>query len=236
MDGYALRASDGAAGASLAVVGSAPAGHPWEGSLGQGEAVAIFTGSVMPAGADAVLLIEDAGRDGERVVVRETVRQGRWIRRAGQDFTAGDVLVPSGKLLNSRDIGLLAAGNHPWVLVHRRPRVALLATGDELALPGEPIPPGGIVSSNAHALAALVRACGGEPVVLPVAADDRATLAAAADGALGMDMLVTTGGASIGEHDLVQSALIERGLKVDFWTIAMRPGKPLIHGRLGACR
>lgn len=233
MDGYALRAADGLAGAALAVVGSAPAGHPWEGSLHPGEALAIFTGSIMPAGADAVLLVEDSERDGARVVVRETVSPGRWIRRAGQDFTAGDVLVPAGKTLNSRDIGLLAAGNHPWVAVHRRPRVAILATGDEIALPGEPIPPGGIVSSNAHALAALVRAGGGEAVVLPVAADDRATLAAAAEGAHGMDMLVTTGGASVGEHDLVQSALIERGLEVDFWTIAMRPGKPLIHGRLG---
>jgi molybdopterin molybdotransferase len=161
------------------------------------------------------------------------VAAGRWIRRAGQDFACDDVLVPAGKRLNARDIGLLAAGNHPWVQVHRQPRVAILATGDEIALPGEPIPAGGIVSSNSHALAALIRACGGDPVVLPVAPDDRATLAAASDAARGMDMLVTTGGASVGEHDLVQSALGERGLQVDFWTIAMRPGKPLIHGRLG---
>jgi molybdopterin molybdotransferase len=120
--------------------------------------------------------------------------------------------------------------------VYRRPRVALLATGDEIALPGEPIPPGGTVSSISHALAALVRAGGGKPVVLPVAPDDRATLAAAADFARGTDMLVTIGGASVGEHDLVQSALAERGLQVDFWTVAMRPGKPLIHGRLAGCR
>ncbi len=233
MDGYALESSDGSLGRSLAVVGSAPAGHPWEGTLHPGEALSIFTGSVMPAGADGVLLVEEAEREGERVTVKAAVTRGRWIRRAGQDFSCGDILVPAGKLLNSRDIGLLAAGNHPWVLVHRRPRVAILATGDEIALPGEPIPPGGIVSSNSHALAALVRACGGEPVVLPVAADDRAALAAAADAAHGMDMLVTTGGASVGEHDLVQSALGERGLEVDFWTVAMRPGKPVIHGRLG---
>jgi molybdopterin molybdotransferase len=233
MDGYALDASDGSPGATLTVVGSAPAGHPWEGTLRPGEALSIFTGSIMPAGADAVLLVEDAERDGARVTVKEAVTPGRWIRRAGQDFTSGDVLVPVGKLLNSRDIGLIAAGDHPWVLVHRRPRVAILATGDEIALPGDPIPPGGIVSSNSHALAALVRACGGEPVVLPVALDDRAALAAAADAARGMDMLVTTGGASVGEHDLVQSALGERGLEVDFWTVAMRPGKPVIHGRLG---
>jgi molybdopterin molybdotransferase len=233
MDGYAIDASDGLPGSSLTVVGSAPAGHPWEGTLRHGEALSIFTGSIMPAGADAVLLVEDADREGERVTVKEAVTQGRWIRRSGQDFTCDDVLVPSGKLLNSRDIGLLAAGNHPWLLVHRRPRVAILATGDEIALPGEPIPPGGIVGSNSHALAAIVRACGGEPVVLPVAPDDRATLGAAADAARGMDMLVTTGGASVGEHDLVQSALGDYGLEVDFWTVAMRPGKPVIHGRLG---
>lgn len=233
MDGYAIDASDGSPGSSLTVVGSAPAGHPWEGTLRRGEALSIFTGSIMPAGADAVLLVEDADREGERVTVKEAVTQGRWIRRRGQDFTSDDVLVQAGKLLNSRDIGLLAAGNHPWLLVHRRPRVAILATGDEIALPGEPIPPGGIVSSNSHALAALVRACGGEPVVLPVAPDDRATLRAAADAARGMDMLVTTGGASVGEHDLVLSALGDHGLEVDFWTVAMRPGKPVIHGRLG---
>ncbi len=233
MDGYALRAADGNLGATLAVVGSAPAGHPWEGTLGAGEALRIFTGSIMPDGADAILLQEDAEATGDTVTPKEAVKPGRWIRRAGQDFAGGDVLVPAGKRLNSRDIGLLAAGNHPWVQVHRRPRLAILATGDEIALPGEPIPPGGIASSNSHALAALVRACGGEPVVLPVAPDDRATLAAVADAARGMDMFVSTGGASVGEHDLVQSALGDRGLELDFWTVAMRPGKPLIHGRLG---
>ena len=233
MDGYALRAADGKAGATLAVLGSAPAGHPWAGRLGPGEALRIFTGSVMPDGADAVLLQEDADGSEARVKLKHAVTTGSWVRRAGQDFAQGDRLVPTGKQLNSRDIGLLAAGNHPWVPVHRRPRVAILSTGDELALPGEPVPPGGIISSKAHALAALVRACGGEPVVLPVAPDDRAALAAAGDAARGMDMLVTTGGASTGEHDLVQSALGERGLQVDFWTVAMRPGKPLIHGRLG---
>jgi molybdopterin molybdotransferase len=233
MDGYALYAADGSPPSSLTVVGSAPAGHPWEGTLRPGEALRIFTGSIMPVGADAVLLQEDADQQGDRVTIRQAVTAGRWIRRAGQDFAQGDVLVAAGKRLNSRDIGLLAAGNHPWVQVHRRPRVAILATGDEIALPGEPIPPGGIVSSNSHALAALIRACGGEPVVLPVVPDDPAMLAAAADAACGMDMLVTTGGASVGEHDLVQSALGERGLEVDFWTVAMRPGKPVIHGRLG---
>ncbi len=233
MDGYALRAADGAPGAVLRVVGSAPAGHPWDGVLGAGEALRLFTGSVMPHGADSVLLQEDAARDGDAVAVREAVQTGRHVRRAGQDFAAGDVLISAGKRLNARDIGLIAAGNHPWVSVHRRPRVAILATGDEIALPGDPIPPGGIVSSNSHALAALVQACGGEAVVLPIALDDRAALMAAADAVHGMDLLVTSGGASVGEHDLVQEALGARGLVVDFWQIAMRPGKPLMHGRLG---
>ena len=233
MDGYALRAADGGPGAALRVVGSAPAGHPWPGTLGPGEALRLFTGSLVPAGADAILLQEDAGRAGDQVTLREAVAAGRHIRRAGQDFAAGDALLPEGKRLTARDIGLAAAGNHPWLAVRRRPRVAILATGDEIALPGEPIPPGGIVSSNSHALAALVRAAGGAPTVLPVAVDDPDALTAAADSAAGMDLLVTTGGASVGEHDLVQSALGARGLAVDFWKIAMRPGKPLMAGSLG---
>ncbi len=234
MDGFALRAADGGLGASLRVVGSAPAGHPWEGQLATGEALRLFTGSIVPQGADCIALQEDAAREGDTVILREAAVAGRHIRRAGQDFAAGEVLIPAGKRLNARDIGLIAAGNHPWVAVHRRPRVALLATGDEIALPGEPIPPGGIVSSNTHALAALVAACGGEALVLPVAADSREALIAAAAAAAGTDLLVTTGGASVGDHDLVQTVMREVGLVVDFWQIAMRPGKPLMAGRLGA--
>ena len=233
MDGYALIASDGALGAHLTVIGSAPAGHPWTGHLQPGQALRLFTGSIVPSGADAILLQEDATREGDRVTINEAVSAGRHIRRAGQDFAQGDVLVPAAKRLNARDIGLIAAGNHPWVSVHRQPRVAILATGDEIALPGEPIPPGGIVSSNSHALAALIRACGAEAVVLPVAPDDRDAIAAAARGARSCDLLVTTGGASVGEHDLIQEALAPAGLVIDFWKIAMRPGKPLIHGALG---
>jgi molybdopterin molybdotransferase len=233
MDGYALRAADATLGATLTVVGAAPAGHPWDGTLGAGEALRLFTGSVVPDGADAILLQEDATRSGEAVTVNEAATQGRHIRRAGQDFAAGDTLIAPGKRLNARDIGLAAAGNSPWLTVHRRPRVAILATGDEIALPGDPIPPGGIVSSNSHALAALVRASGGDPVVLPIAPDDREALMAVADSVHGMDLLLTSGGASVGEHDLVQEALGARGLVVDFWQIAMRPGKPLMHGRLG---
>jgi len=233
MDGYALRAADGAAGIVLRVIGTAPAGHPFAGRIEPGEAVRIFTGSVLPPGSDAILLQEDATRAGDTITIGENVIEGRHIRRAGQDFVAGDLLIGAGRRLSARDIGLAAAGNHPWLAVHRRPRVAVLATGDEIALPGEPVPPGGIVSSNAHALAALVRAAGGEPMVLPIARDDRAAIGAAADATTGADMLVTTGGASVGDHDLVVESLAARGMQVDFWKIAMRPGKPLMHGRLG---
>jgi molybdopterin molybdotransferase len=168
------------------------------------------------------------------LTVNEAVVAGRHIRRAGQDFSAGDVVVPAGRRLTARDVGLAAAANYPWLTIHRRPRVAVLATGDEIAMPGEPIPPGGIVSSNSHALAALVRAGGGDPVVLPVAKDTREAIAAVADATTGMDLLVTTGGASVGDHDLVIAGLQTRGLIVDFWQIAMRPGKPLLFGRMGA--
>ena len=233
MDGYAVRAADAAAGAVLRVVGSAPAGHPFAGAVGSGEAVRIFTGAVLPAGADAILLQEDADAAEGRVRVGEAVRPDRWIRRRGLDFEAGEFLLPAGRRLTARDVGLAAAANHPWLAVHRRPRIGILATGDEIALPGEPVPPGGIVSSNAHALAALVRANGGEPTVLPIAPDDEAAIAEAATAARTCDLLVTTGGASVGEHDLVQSALGPEGFALDFWRIAMRPGKPLIWGRLG---
>ena len=167
MDGYALRAADGVLDASLRVIGAAPAGHPFDAPVGPGEAVRLFTGSVVPSGADAILLQEDATRDGDIVQVNEAVIEGRHIRRKGQDFAAGDVVIPAGRRITARDVGLAAAANYPWLSVHRRPRVAILATGDEIAMPGEPIPPGGIVSSNSHALAALVRAAGGTPVILP---------------------------------------------------------------------
>jgi molybdopterin molybdotransferase len=234
MDGYAVRAADAVPGARLSVTGAAPAGHPFDGQIGPGEAVRIFTGGFVPGGADGILLQEDADEAFGAVTVREAVVANRWIRRRGLDFAAGEVLLPAGRRLTARDIGLAAAANHPWLAVHRRPRIGILATGDEIALPGEPIPAGGIVSSNAHALAALVRAGGGEPLVLPIVADDRDAIAAAAAAARGCDLLVTTGGASVGEHDLIQAALGQDGFALDFWKIAMRPGKPLIWGRLGA--
>jgi molybdopterin molybdotransferase len=234
MDGYALRAADGVLDANLRVIGAAPAGHPFDGLVGFGESVRLFTGSVVPSGADSILLQEDATRDGDTVRVNEAVIEGRHIRRKGQDFAAGDVVIPAGRRITARDVGLAAAANYPWLSVHRRPQVAIMATGDEIAMPGEPIPRGGIVSSNSHALAALVRAAGGAPVILPVARDDQSAIGAVADSVVGMDMLVTTGGASVGDHDLVIESLKARGMTLDFWQIAMRPGKPLLFGQLGA--
>jgi molybdopterin molybdotransferase len=233
MDGYALRAADAALGARLRVVGEAPAGHPFAGQIGPGEAVRIFTGAFIPKGADSILLQEDATAEAGTVLVREAVTQGRWVRPAGLDFATGETLLAAGRKLTARDIGLAAAANHPWLTVHRRPRIGILATGDEIALPGDPLPMGGIVSSNAHALAAMLRAAGAEAVILPIAPDDADAIATLAQGARGCDMLVTTGGASVGEHDLVQKALVPGGFALDFWKIAMRPGKPLIWGRLG---
>ncbi len=235
MDGYAVRAADVVrVPASLRVVGSAPAGGAYGSTLRPGEAVRIFTGGPLPRGADAVVIQEDATAEGDRVVVREAAPAGRYVRLAGLDFKAGEVGIAAGRRLGARDIGLAAAMNVPWLSVRRRPRIAVLATGNEIVMPGDPLGPNQIVSSNALALAAAIAAWGGEASNLGIAEDTKDSLQALAAGAAGADLLITTGGASVGEHDLVQSALAERGLAVDFWQIAMRPGKPLIFGRLGA--
>ncbi len=231
MDGYALRAADPG---PWTVIGNAPAGHPFSGEVGPGQAVRLFTGSLIPTGADAVVLQEDADRDGDRLSLREPPVSRRHIRPGGGDFRYGDTLVAAGSRIGARAVGLIAAANHPWVAVHRRPRVAILATGDEIALPGDPVAPGGIVSSNAHALAALIRSAGADPILLTIARDTADAIASVADQIGGVDLLVTTGGASVGEHDLIQSGLGARGFALDFWRIAMRPGKPLLFGRLGA--
>jgi molybdopterin molybdotransferase len=232
MDGYALRAADGAVGAVLHVIGEAPAGRPLLGEVGVGQAVRLFTGSAVPAGADCVVAQEDVAAEGDAMRLTAQAQAGRHIRRAGQDFRVGNELLPAGVRLGARGVGLAAAANYPWLAVHRRPRVAILATGDEIAMPGDPLTPGGIVSSNAHSLAALVRGAGGDPLVLPIARDTRAAVAEAVQALGGVDLLVTTGGASVGDYDLVQSGLGEHGFVLDFWRIAMRPGKPLLFGTL----
>ena len=232
MDGYAVRAADVArVPARLAVVGAAPAGQAYGKPLGPGEAVRIFTGAPVPEGADCIVIQEDTEREGETVIVREGAPPGRYIRPAGLDFREGDRGLAKGTRLTARDVGLAAAMNRPWLLVHRRPRVAILPTGDEVVLPGDPVGQHQIVSSNGFALGALVTAAGGLPVQLPIAPDDGAALQRIAEAAVGVDLLVTTGGASVGEHDLVRDALGASGLTLDFWQVAMRPGKPLMFGR-----
>ncbi|CAO3445497.1 Molybdopterin molybdenumtransferase (EC 2.10.1.1) [Azospirillum argentinense] len=233
MDGWAVRAADiGRASADAPVtlrrIGKSAAGHAFAGSVGAGEAVRIFTGAPLPAGADAVVMQEDCEDAGDRVRVGRAVPTGRFIRPAGLDFAAGEELLPKGRLLTARDVALAAAANLPWLRVHRRPRVAVLATGDEIALPGDPLGPSQIVSSNALGLCALVASQGGLAHNLGVARDDPEHLAAMAAGASGCDLLVTTGGASQGEHDHVRDVL--GGLSLDFYRVAMKPGKPLIFG------
>jgi molybdopterin molybdotransferase len=234
MDGYAVRGADvGHAPVTLRRIGEAPAGRPFAGRVEAGECVRIFTGGYLPDGADTIVIQENVDAAGERVTVREATQAGRFVRPAGLDFSAGQVALRAGRLLSVRDIGLAAAMNRPWLSVRRRPRVAILATGDEIVLPGEPVAPGQFVSSNGPALGALVRALGGEAIDLGVARDSVADLRARVAGARGADLLLTCGGASVGEYDLVQKALEPEGLTVDFWRIAMRPGKPLMFGRLG---
>lgn len=232
MDGYAVRAADVASvPARLRVVGHVPAGQSHAGKVGKGEAVRVFTGAPLPEGTDAIVIQEDTQRESDWVLVREGAPKGRYVRRAGLDFAAGSIGLRRGRRLTARDIGLAAAMDRPWLMVRRRPRMAIIATGDEVVMPGDPVGPNQIVSSNSLALGAFARACGAEPLQLGIAADDLTSLRRAADGARSADLLVTTGGASVGEHDLVREALGADGLELDFWTIAMRPGKPLMVGR-----
>ena len=234
MDGYAVRAADVAESpVDLEVVAEIAAGASFEGRLGPGQAARIFTGAPLPAGADTIVIQENTEAGDGRVRVLEGAAAGRYVRPAGLDFRAGDLGVPAGRRLTSRDIGLAAAMNRPWVRVRRKPRVAILSTGDELVLPGEALGANQIIASNGFSLSAFVSVAGGLPLHLGIAGDRHESLAAALDQAAGADLLITSGGASVGKHDLVQSALVERGMALDFWKIAMRPGKPLMFGKLG---
>jgi len=231
MDGYAVRAEDvERVPATLRIIAEIPAGAGFGGRVGQGEAARIFTGAPLPDGADTIVIQEDTERRGAEVEVREGAPRGTYVRRAGLDFAEGDVLLNKSIRLTPRHIGLAAAMNRPWLFVHRRPRVGILSTGDEIVMPGDPIGPHQIVSSNALALSAFVTACGGVPVLVGNAPDDPDALRSIAAAARGVDLFVTTGGVSVGEHDLVRDVLSEEGLAIDFWEIAMRPGKPLMFG------
>jgi molybdopterin molybdotransferase len=239
MDGYAVRSADAShPAARLKVIGEVAAGRPFDRPIGAGEAVRIFTGGVIPECADAVIIQEDTVVDGSGIDITEAAVPGRHIRPAGIDFHKGDVLLAAGARLTDRDLSLAAGMNYPDLTVHRRPKVAVLATGDELVMPGSQPGPGQIVYSNGYALRALARHEGAETVDLGVAAD---TVEATTQGIRrardsGADILITTGGASVGDHDLVKRSLEAEGVAMAFWRIAMRPGKPMMHGRLGAMR
>ncbi|WP_306028918.1 gephyrin-like molybdotransferase Glp [Stappia sp. MMSF_3263] len=239
MDGYAVRAEDiSALPASLRVIGEAPAGHGYAGTLQPGEALRIFTGAPVPQGADTILIQENATRDGDTIAVLETAPRGRFVRPAGLDFTQGEVLLCAGERVGFRELALAAAMNHAVLPVRRRPKVAILATGDELVEPGAEPGPDQIIASNHAGVAALVTDCGGEPLQLGIAPDNRQAIAAAIAAAreARADILVTLGGASVGDHDLVQEVLGDAGMDLAFWRIAMRPGKPLMAGRIGDMR
>jgi molybdopterin molybdotransferase len=234
MDGYAVRAEDVAdVPVTLRQVGEAPAGGAYDGTVGSGETVRIFTGGPLPGGADAIVIQENTESDGEKITILKPAPAGHYVRPEGLDFRAGEEGVAAGRRLTVRDVGLAAAMNVPWLRVRRRPRIALLSTGDELVMPGELVGPNQIIGSNGLSLAAFVEARGGEALNLGIAPDNVEALGRLTGEARGADLLVTTGGVSVGEHDLVRSALGDRGLSLDFWKIAMRPGKPLLFGTIG---
>ena len=237
MDGYAVRSFDvELPPVTLEVIGIAPAGHGFDGEVGRGQAVRIFTGAPVPRGADAILIQEDTRVDDEgEVVALSSVPVDQHIRPAGLDFALGQKLLTSGRRLGFKELGLAAAMNHDRLTVRKRPKVAILATGDELVAPGSEPGPDQIVASNSFAIAALVEEMGGIPVDLGIVADETDAITDAVKNALAIDtdILITLGGASVGDHDLVRDALGGTGFELGFWRIAMRPGKPLMFGHIG---
>lgn len=233
MDGYAVRTADvEQVPAALRVIGRSAAGSGFPGSLGPGEAVRIFTGAPVPAGADTIVIQEQAEEAGGQVVVHARTARGRHIRAAGLDFATADVMLRAGRRLTARDVALAAAMNVPWLAVRRRPRVAVLATGDEVVMPGETVGRDQIVSSVTFALIGLLSGYGAEPATLGIARDEPAALDRRLEEARGFDLLLTVGGASVGEFDLVRRVFARPDARQSFGKVAMRPGKPLIFGRL----
>jgi molybdopterin molybdotransferase len=236
MDGYAVRSNDAlTAGTVLTVIGTAPAGKPFSGYVESGNCVRIFTGGVVPDGTDSVVIQENVERlNGNQIRLDVAAKPSHNIRRAGLDFKLGEVLATAGRRLTARDLALIAAGDIPELQVYRRPCVAIAATGDELTPPGGQKNKGEIVASSGYALAAMIETWGGSANYLGIVPDSEDAISALPDRARDADLLVTLGGASVGDHDLIQKALLARGLQIDFWKIAMRPGKPLLFGRIGA--
>lgn len=235
MDGYAVRAADVAtAPVTLTLIGVVPAGGVFAGRVETGQTVRIFTGAPLPDGADSIVIQEHVEAEGDRITIRQAVAAGASVRAAGLDFRTGTIGLTAPRRLTARDLALAAAMNLAWLPVRRRPVVAVLSTGDELVRPGETPAPGQIVDGNGTGLAALVEALGGTALSLGIARDHPdETLAAIRAGADAADVLVTTGGAAEGAHDLVRAALAELGWREAFWKVAMRPGKPVFFGHLG---
>ncbi len=231
MDGYAVKSADLHTGATLQVIGESAAGGGFDGEIRSGQCVRIFTGAPVPAGADRILIQEDTTRDGDTITVTENIDKGPYIRPAGGDFKIGDV-ISAPRVLRASDIALLASMNIPEVTVRRKPQIALVATGDELVMPGEDPAASQIISSNNFGLKALVEAHGAEGRLLPIARDTPQSLRAVLDLAASADVIVTLGGASVGDHDLVGQVAGDAGLDLSFYKVAMRPGKPLMAGML----
>ncbi len=231
MDGYAVASDAVRTGATLKVIGEAAAGHAFAGTVGMGEAARIFTGAPLPQGTDRVIIQEDITRDGDTIALGDNMDSKSHVRAAGADFKTGDKVTAPRRLTPS-DIALLAAMNIPQVPVTRRPTIAIIATGDELVQPGENPGPDQIIASNSFGLAALVQNLGAHPRLLPIARDNVASLELAFDLAKDADLIVTIGGASVGDHDLVGDVAQAQGMERAFYKIAMRPGKPLMAGRM----
>ncbi|MDQ7081499.1 MAG: molybdopterin molybdotransferase MoeA [Paracoccaceae bacterium] len=231
MDGYAMHGAEVAPGARFTVIGESAAGDRFNGEVGPGQCVRIFTGAPVPTGADRVVMQEDVTRNGDVITISENVSAGPFIRPAGDDFSAGTEITPP-RRLSSADVALLAAMNIAEVPVYRRPIVALVATGDELVMPGEEPGPDQIVSSNNFGLAALIETHGGEARMLPIGRDNAESLKQVFRLCEGADLILTLGGASVGDHDIVQDVAREMGLETAFYKVAMRPGKPLMAGRM----
>ncbi|MEW6350382.1 MAG: gephyrin-like molybdotransferase Glp [Thermodesulfobacteriota bacterium] len=238
MDGYCLRHED-TAGASeenplkLTVIGDSPAGRPFPGELGPGQAVRIMTGGLIPPGADTVVMLEDTKREGDLVIFRREPSKGSHIRPRGEDVRAGETVLSEGDIVRPPEVGMLATLGHAYVYVYQRPVVAILSTGDELVDLDEPFTEGKVVCSNSYSLAAQVKDCGAIPLALGTASDDEVDQRQKVSAGLRADAIVTSGGVSVGKYDLVKDTLSKVGMKVKFWKVAMKPGKPLVFGTIG---